>query len=38
MNRLLILLINALILNVCVVYGYYLPGVSPHTYEEFEPV
>jgi len=38
MNRLIVILINVLILHVCVVFGYYLPGVSPHTYQEFEPV
>ena len=38
MNRLIVILINVLILHVCVVFGYYLPGVSPHTFQEFEPV
>jgi len=38
MNKLIVILINVLILHVCVVFGYYLPGVSPHTFQEFEPV
>ena len=38
MNRLFILLALLILQCVCIASGYYLPGVSPHTYQEVEPV